>query len=239
MSLPAAWTRGDRAERPGRGGGLEELAAGGRGCSHGGLLSGRQGVQLELADEQLEPLRLQQDLARRRERRRRHLFTVVPLTRTVIRSPSQRHSTRVHSPSGLSTSSLPRVSSSSLKSGSCRDHQSWPPVKIAGVPPSFQRGRLSGPRTTSLVSCTGIAVARRVLAADDDQVADAALGELALDRRHPGAVRPAVAARSRAAGCPSSARTCRRRSACPTCTRRPGDSRGTPSRWRRSRSRRR
>ena len=37
-------------------------------------------------------------------------------------------------------------------------------------------------------------LARRVLAADDDQVADAALGELALDRRHPGAAGAAVGA---------------------------------------------
>src|SRR5215472_10808747 len=71
--------------------------------------------------------------------------------------PWHRHSRRVHSPRGLSTSFLPRVSSSSLKSGSWRDHQSCPPVKTRRVPPSFvQRGRLSGPRTTSLVSCTGI-----------------------------------------------------------------------------------
>src|SRR5262249_62152040 len=80
----------------------------------------------------------------------------VPLTLTVIVLPSQTHSTRVHSPRGLSTSCLPRVSSSSLKSGSCCVHHSCPPVKTRFVPPFCQRGRLSGPRTTSLVSDTGI-----------------------------------------------------------------------------------
>src|SRR4051794_31629414 len=70
--------------------------------------------------------------------------------------PSHTHSTRVHSPSGLSTSFLPRVSSSSLKSGSCSDHQSCLLVKTCFSPPFFQRGCLSGPSTTSLVSWTGI-----------------------------------------------------------------------------------
>src|SRR5215467_1609544 len=87
----------------------------------------------------------------------------VPLTLTVIVLPSQTHSTRVQSPRGLSTSCLPRVSSNSLKSGSCRDHQSCPPVKTRLSPPFFQRGRLSDPRTTSLVSETGIALPRSSL----------------------------------------------------------------------------
>src|SRR5262249_44671077 len=57
-----------------------------------------------------------------------HSLTVWPLTRTVTRGPAHRHSTRFHSPGGFSTSSRPRVSSSSLKSQSCFDHQSWPRV---------------------------------------------------------------------------------------------------------------
>src|SRR5437763_1575781 len=81
---------------------------------------------------------------------------MVPLTRTVIVLPAQTHATRVHSPRGLSTSCLPRVSSNSLKSGSCCDHQSCPLVKTRLVPPFCQRGFLSGPRTTSLVSETGV-----------------------------------------------------------------------------------
>src|SRR5262245_48838264 len=79
-----------------------------------------------------------------------------PLTLTVIVLPSQTHSTRVQSPRGLSTSCLPRVSSNSLKSRSCRDHQSCPPVKMRLLPPFFQRGRLSCPRTASVVSETDI-----------------------------------------------------------------------------------
>src|SRR3954471_5708141 len=57
-------------------------------------------------------------------------LTVLPLTRIVIESPRQRHSTRVHSPTGLSTSCLPRVSSSSLYWGSWLAHQSWPCVNV-------------------------------------------------------------------------------------------------------------
>src|SRR5438094_160363 len=65
------------------------------------------------------------------------------------------HSTRVHSPSLLSTSSLPRVSSSSLKAGSCFNHHSCRLVKVRAVPPFFQRVRLPGPIVTSLVNWTG------------------------------------------------------------------------------------
>src|SRR5205823_3749865 len=73
-----------------------------------------------------------------------------------MRRSRQTHSTFVHSPSGLSTSSLPRVSSSSLKSGSCLFHQSCRLVNTVFCPPSFHRGRLSGPNATSLVIWTGI-----------------------------------------------------------------------------------
>src|SRR5262249_22976813 len=69
--------------------------------------------------------------------------------------PAQRHSTLVHSPSGLSTSCLPRVSSNSLKSGSCSDHHSCPLVKARSSPPFCQRGRLSGPSTVSALKVTG------------------------------------------------------------------------------------
>src|SRR5687767_10842962 len=72
--------------------------------------------------------------------------------------PSQMHSTRVQSPSLLSTSFLPRVSISSLKSGSCMFHQSCRPVKRVFSPPVFHRGFLSGPITTSLVNSTGISL---------------------------------------------------------------------------------
>src|SRR5262245_19687142 len=72
-----------------------------------------------------------------------------------MRRPWHTHSTFVHSPRGLSTSCLPRVSRSSLKSGSCFDHHSWRFVKVRGVPPFRQRGRLSGPSSVSLVSETG------------------------------------------------------------------------------------
>src|SRR5262249_6576651 len=81
---------------------------------------------------------------------------VLPLTITVMRLPAHRHSTRVHSPTGLSTSFLPRVSSSSLKSGSWRNHHSCLLVKTRGSPPSFHRGFLSGPSTTSLLIWTGM-----------------------------------------------------------------------------------
>src|SRR6185295_2254679 len=63
--------------------------------------------------------------------------------------------TRVHSPIGLSTSFFPRVSSSSLKSGSWFDHQNCFPEYTVGVPPFFHRGRLSGPSTVSTVRVTG------------------------------------------------------------------------------------
>src|SRR6266849_6854336 len=82
-------------------------------------------------------------------------MTVVPLTQTVIRPRSHMHSTRVHSPKGLSTSSFPRVSMTSLKSGSWSDHQSCRLVKTRGTPPFFHRGRLSAPSTVSAVSETG------------------------------------------------------------------------------------
>ncbi len=59
---------------------------------------------------------------------------------------------------GLSTSSLPRVSSNSLKSGSCRDHQSWrSPVKILRLAAVLPARPLVGPENDlGLVSRTGI-----------------------------------------------------------------------------------
>jgi hypothetical protein len=54
-------------------------------------------------------------------------FTWTPFTQTDRRFPSEMHSTRVHSPGGLSTSFFPRVSRSSLKSGSWFDHQNCYP----------------------------------------------------------------------------------------------------------------
>src|SRR5581483_1995470 len=66
--------------------------------------------------------------------------------------PAQMHSILVHSPSGLSTSSLPRVSRISLKKGSCLFHHSCPLGKDRFCPAGDQRGRLSGPRATSLVT---------------------------------------------------------------------------------------
>ena len=59
-----------RGQRAGDGGGLEEVAAGWSGGRHGGSSHFFKRVQLELADEQLEPFRLQQDLAAPRGRRR-------------------------------------------------------------------------------------------------------------------------------------------------------------------------
>ena len=85
-------------------------------------------------------------------------------------------------------------------------------MNARGLPPFFHRGRLSGPSTTSLVNRTGIVSPARVLAADQDQVADAALGELALDRRHPRPAGPAVGPGRVQEDRPSSAPICRRRS---------------------------
>src|SRR5262249_10512335 len=112
-------------------------------------------LQCECADKQLEALALKQDLPGRGG----NSVALVdgcavdangdPIASTKALDPRP-------PPKGLSTSSLPRVSSSSWKSGSCSDHHSCLWVKTCGSPPFFQRGFLSGPNTTSLVNWTGI-----------------------------------------------------------------------------------
>ena len=75
-------------------------------------------------------------------------------------------------------------------------------MKVRGLAAPSSAAGLSGPSTDVAVNFTGMTFARLVLAADDDQVADAALGELALDRTTSRCRRRRRPGRSRAAGCP-------------------------------------
>ena len=238
-SLPAACTFGSAAIVAGGGRCREEVTTRGDRVRHGGVLSHFfKRVQLELPDEQLEPLGLQQDLAGRGE----DVVTLVdggavdahrdpaPVAEALDPRPLARRALDVVLAAGVEQL---------LEIGIVPRPPELPVGEDPRLAPLLPARPLVGPEHGLAREPHGDRLAVRVLAADDDQVADAPLGELALDRRHPRAAGAAIRARSRAGGCRSFARTCRRRSSCPTCTPRSGDSRGTPCRWRGSRSRRR
>src|SRR3954469_15587668 len=155
------------------------------------ILSFRQRVQLERADEQLEPLRLQEDLARRGG-------DTVGLVHRLAVDPDL-------DPVAVADAFDPvpfasRVLHVVLASGV----EEFLEVRVVLRPPELSAGeslRRAALRPSRPLVGPEDHVARephrdgrpsRLSPRDDDQVADAPLRELALDRGHPGAARAAV-----------------------------------------------
>ena len=141
-------------------------------------------MQFELPDEQLEALGLEQDLAGRGE----DIVTLVdggpvdadrdpvPLAQALDPGPLRRRALDVVLAAGVEQF---------LEVGIVLRPPELPVGEDPRLAPLLPARPLVGPEDRLARELHGDRLALRVLAADDDQVADAALGELALDRRHP------------------------------------------------------